>query len=277
MADFRVLSIDIAQENAANLFAESLKNTGFAVLRNHGIPSDEIETMYAGWARWFNGSEKEAFAVKPGQSNGYFGYKSENAKGAAHKDLKEFFHVYQDKPIPQSVEEVTRSFNQKLINIGAMLLKWLDEVTAERVSFSEPLAQMIEGSKANLLRVLHYPPLPKDIAPGEMRAAAHGDINLITLLVAGSEPGLQAQDRNGDWHDIPTEAGYIAVNAGDMLEQASKGYFPSTPHRVMNPTDHENRARYSMPLFIHPRPEVRLDHQTAGAFLDERLKEIGLK
>ncbi|MDB4190157.1 isopenicillin N synthase family oxygenase, partial [Amylibacter sp.] len=109
------------------------------------------------------------------------------------------------------------------------------------------------------------------------RAAAHEDINLITLLVTGTEPGLQAKDVNGNWHDVPCKPGYITVNSGDMLAMASKGHYPSTPHRVVNPPMQENRSRYSMPLFVHPRPDVLLDKMTAEEFLNERLKEIGLK
>ncbi|MEM7291398.1 MAG: 2OG-Fe(II) oxygenase family protein, partial [Pseudomonadota bacterium] len=128
------------------------------------------------------------------------------------------------------------------------------------------------------LRVLHYPPLDEKVEPGEIRAAAHEDINLITLLVTGSEPGLQAKDAQGNWHDVPCNAGYITINSGDMLSKASRGYYPSTPHRVVNPPNQENRSRYSLPLFVHPRPEVQLDeNQTAGEYLDERLREIGLK
>ncbi|MEO1561960.1 MAG: 2OG-Fe(II) oxygenase family protein [Pseudomonadota bacterium] len=277
MADFEVLSVSLKDADAPQKFAKSLRETGFAVLKDHDIASEEIDGMYAAWSDWFEKDEKFDYAFKPGESDGYFGYKSENAKGAAHKDLKEFFHVYQNKPVPASIEKTTRDFQAKMIATGAMLLRWLDENTPDEITFSEPLEKMIGGSESNLLRVLHYPPLPDDVTPGATRAAAHGDINLITLLVAGSEPGLQAQDTNGDWHDVPTEAGYIAVNAGDMLERASKGHYPSTVHRVVNPPAQENRSRYSLPLFVHPRPEVVLDHQTAGEFLDERLREIGLK
>jgi isopenicillin N synthase-like dioxygenase len=164
-----------------------------------------------------------------------------------------------------------------MVDMGAMLLDWLDQATPDDVKsqLTMPFKDMVKDSESNLLRVLHYPPLPDEVQPGEVRAAAHGDINLITLLVTGSEPGLQAQDVNGDWHDIPCGTGYINVNAGDMLERASRNHYPSTIHRVVNPPAQENKSRYSLPLFMHPRPEVQLDHQTAGEFLEERLREIG--
>jgi isopenicillin N synthase-like dioxygenase len=237
----------------------------------------EISAMYDVWQPYFADESKVNDATEMGDPSGYFGYKSENAKGAEQKDLKEFYHVYQKNNLPGGVSDVTKNFHTKMVGMGTMLLDWLDQVTPEDVKsqLKMPFKDMVKDSESNLLRVLHYPPLPDDVQPGEVRAAAHGDINLITLLVTGSEPGLQAQDINGDWHDIPCGTGYINVNAGDMLERASRNYYPSTIHRVVNPPAQENKSRYSLPLFMHPRPEVQLDHQTAGEFLEERLREIG--
>lgn len=280
MSDFNVLAISYSDPNAGQLFAKSLHETGFAILKDHPVKPEQISAMYDTWSEYFGEDDRFSHAVKPGEVHGYYGFKSENAKGSAHKDLKEFFHVYQDRQVPEPVEAETRTFQKEMIAIGAELLGWLQNNTPNdiRDSLSEPLPAMIEGSNDNLLRVLHYPPIPEDVQPGEERAAAHEDINLITLLVTGSEPGLQARDAGGNWHDVPCNAGYITINSGDMLAKATKGYYPSTPHRVINPPNQENRSRYSMPLFIHPRPEVQLDDtQTAGEYLDERLREIGLK
>ena len=280
MTDFNVLAISATDPEAPAKFVKSLHETGFAILKDHPIKADEIDAMYATWQGFFASDEKHEYATNPQIMHGYFGFKSENAKGAAHKDLKEFYHVYQDKPVPKSVESNTRTFQENLIAIGHTLLSWLDAESPDDVKakFSEPLTAMIEDSKQNLLRILHYPPLDDNVEPGEVRAAAHEDINLITLLVTGSEPGLQARDNDGNWHDVPCQSGYITINSGDMLAKASRGYYPSTPHRVINPPDQENRSRYSMPLFVHPRPEVQLDEkQTASQYLDERLREIGLK
>ncbi|MCH1535284.1 MAG: isopenicillin N synthase family oxygenase [Amylibacter sp.] len=277
MAEFEILAIGLDEVDAPAKFAKSFRETGFAIIKDHNISSDEIDRMYGVWTDFFASDEGPNFAVKPGESAGYFGYKSENAKGSANKDLKEFFHAYQNKTLPNITEKETREFQQKLIKMGSTLLGWLDQESEGHVSFSEPLENMINGSDMNLLRIIHYPPLPDNVEPGEVRAAAHEDINLITLLVTGTEPGLQAKDVNGNWHDVPCKPGYITVNSGDMLSMASKGHYPSTPHRVVNPPKQENRSRYSMPLFVHPRPDVLLDKLTAGEFLDERLKEIGLK
>ena len=277
MSDFEILAIGLNEPDAPARFAKSLRETGFAILKDHGLDAAEIDQMYKVWEDFFAGGTGHDYAVKPNESAGYFGYKSENAKGAVNKDLKEFFHIYQNKEVPPSTEAQSRLFQEKLIGIGSTLLQWLDDETPSDVSFSEPLKNMIEGSESNLLRVIHYPPLPDDVEPGEVRAAAHEDINLITLLVTGTEPGLQAKDVDGNWHDVPCTPGYITVNSGDMLSMASKGHYPSTPHRVINPPAQENRSRYSMPLFVHPRPDVVLDKMTASEFLDERLREIGLK
>lgn len=280
MADFNVLAISYNDPDAGKLFSKSLHETGFAILKDHPVDSTSIDNMYSTWANYFTDDARFNDAVKAGEAHGYYGFKSENAKGKTQKDLKEFFHAYENRPVPASVETETRNFQRKMISIGHELLAWLDEHAPQNVKskLSEPLPKMVEGSKDNLLRVLHYPPLADDIEPGEERAAAHEDINLITLLVTGSEPGLQAKDSAGNWHDVPCNAGYITINSGDMLSKASGGYYPSTPHRVINPPRQENRSRYSMPLFVHPRPEVRLDdRQTAGEYLDERLREIGLK
>lgn len=277
MAEFEILAIGLDEVDAPAKFTKSFRETGFAIIKDHNISSDEIDRMYGVWTDFFASDEGPNFAVKPGESAGYFGYKSENAKGSANKDLKEFFHAYQNKTLPNITEKETRDFQEKLIKMGSTLLGWLDQESEGHVSFSEPLENMINGSDMNLLRIIHYPPLPDNVEPGEVRAAAHEDINLITLLVTGTEPGLQAKDVNGNWHDVPCKPGYITVNSGDMLSMASKGHYPSTPHRVVNPPKQENRSRYSMPLFVHPRPDVLLDKLTAGEFLDERLKEIGLK
>ena len=280
MSNFNVLAIDQNAPDAPSRFVTSLHETGFAVLHGHQIGADEISSMYGVWADFFSDDQRFSHANQPGTMHGYYGFKSENAKDSKFKDLKEFYHVYQDCPVPESTASQTRQFHSKLLDIGTQLLGWLDSESPEhvRAHLSEPLTGMVENSQQNLLRILHYPPLADDVEPGEVRAAAHEDINLITLLVTGTEPGLQACDTQGNWHNVPCEPGMITINAGDMLAKATQGYYPSTSHRVINPPRQENRSRYSMPLFVHPRPEVRLDEkQTAGEYLDERLREIGLK
>ena len=111
-----------------------------------------------------------------------------------------------------------------------------------------------------------------------LRAAAHGDINLITVLLSGSEPGLEVLNMNKEWVSVDSDEGWLVINSGDMLNKCSDNYYPSTIHRVVNPKGSNNKSRYSMPLFLHARDEVVLsDKYTSKSYLEERLKEIGLK
>ena len=140
------------------------------------------------------------------------------------------------------------------------------------------MKDMIKGSQNNLLRVLHYPSLKGDEDTNALRAAPHGDINLITILLTGSEPGLQIMNMNKKWVDVDSDNGWLVINSGDMLNKCSNNYYPSTIHRVINPKGTNNKSRYSMPLFLHARDEVLLsDKYTAKSYLDKRLKSLGLK
>ncbi|MBK0400269.1 isopenicillin N synthase family oxygenase [Limibaculum sp. M0105] len=277
---FTIRTVSYTDPAAPAAFARSLRETGFAVLTDHPITPDRIEATYAAWGRFFGSDSKFDYKVNPERQDGYFPFKSENAKDSRVKDLKEFYHVYPDGRVPPELEALTRGLYDDLATIGHTLLGWIQDNTPDdvRARFSEPLPRMLEGSRQNLLRILHYPPLTEAPEPGAVRAAAHGDINLITLLVAGSEPGLEARDTAGNWHAVPCDPGMMAINAGDMLEMASGGHYPSTEHRVINPPAARNVARFSMPMFCHPRPEVVLKPgTTADDFLTQRLREIGLK
>ena len=140
------------------------------------------------------------------------------------------------------------------------------------------LKDMIKESHNNLLRILHYPPIKDDEDKNALRAAPHGDINLITILLAGSEPGLQVMNMDKKWIDVDSNNGWLVINSGDMLNKCSDNYYPSTIHRVINPKNRKNVSRYSMPLFLHARDEVVLsDKYTAKSYLDKRLNELGLK
>ena len=277
---FSIQTVSYTDPAAPAAFVRSLRETGFAVLTDHPISRERIAETYRAWGAFFGSAEKHDFTVNPERQDGYFPFRSENAKDSPVKDLKEFYHVYPDGRVPDALEAETRSFYADLVDIGATLLDWIQAEAPRDVTatLSEPLPAMLAGSKQNLLRILHYPPQETAPEPGATRAAAHGDINLITVLVAGSEPGLEAQDTDGTWHAVPCDPGMIAINAGDMLEMATGGYFPSTIHRVVNPPTAQNVARFSMPMFLHPRPEVVLKAgTTADDFLNERLREIGLK
>ena len=268
-------------ETAPREFTRSLRQTGFSVLTDHPIDMSLIETVYSEWAAFFGSNKKDKYLFDPTKQDGYFPFMTENAKGQSIKDLKEFFHIYSWGRYPEELSNNTKNLYDQLIELTSTLLGWIQEHTPEDVRslFSIPLPEMIVDSKTNLLRIIHYPPLNGNEQDGAIRGAAHEDINLITLLVAGTQPGLQVKDTYGNWHDVSCDPGCLAINTGDMLQEASKGYFPSTTHQVINPGNNiENESRFSMPLFLHPRDEVVLsDSYTARSYLDERLQEIGLK
>jgi isopenicillin N synthase-like dioxygenase len=137
---------------------------------------------------------------------------------------------------------------------------------------------MVENNDKTLLRILHYPPLEGDEELGAIRAGAHEDINLLTVLPAANEPGLQVKTKEGDWLDVPCDFGNLIINIGDMLQEASGGYYPSTTHRVINPEGSDKtKSRISLPLFLHPKPDVVLsERHTANSYLMERLRELGV-
>ena len=275
-----VLTVDYRAPDAAIQFAKSLHETGFAVLRNHPIQHALINEVFADWEKFFKGETKHRYTYDPKLQSGYFPFRTENAKDHKQKDLKEFYHLYVWDKLPEGVNERTWSMFHGMSNLAAELLKWIEDESPVdiRNQFSMPLPQMIEGSKEVLLRPIHYPPLTGGEEEGAIRAAAHEDINLITLLPAASAPGLEVKDKNGNWVGISCDPGQLAINAGDMLQMASLGYYKSTTHRVVNPRGPESKLpRYSMPLFLHPRADVKLSqNHTARSYLEERLREIGL-
>jgi len=277
-----VQSVDYCSPDAARYFTASLRETGFAVLRNHPLPEALIRDIYADWAAFFASGDKDAYRFDPTRQDGWFPADiSETAKGHTVRDLKEFFHVYTWGRIPPALREGALRYHREATRLAAQLLAWIEQELPEttRQQLSEPLSRMIEGSEASLLRVLHYPPLAGNEPAGALRAAAHEDINLITLLPAASAPGLQVMARSGDWLDVPVDPGALVINVGDMLQEATGGWLPSTSHRVVNPGAADaNASRLSLPLFLHPRAEVVLSSRyTAQRYLDERLRELGVK
>ena len=135
----------------------------------------------------------------------------------------------------------------------------------------------MDGSEHTLLRILHYPPLTGAEDANAIRAAAHEDINLLTVLPAANEPGLQVFSNEGEWLDVSCDFNTLIINTGDMLKELSQDYFPSTTHRVVNPEGIDrSKSRISLPLFLQPRKEVVLsDRYTADSYLQERLEELG--
>ncbi|WP_064791557.1 isopenicillin N synthase family dioxygenase [Shewanella woodyi] len=274
-------TIDYLAPNSAEEFVKSLRETGFGVLSNHPIDKALVEAIYIEWQAFFNTEEKREYLFKPETQDGFFPAEiSETAKGHSVKDIKEYYHVYPWGRIPDSLRENILAYYNKANELAQELLGWIESYAPAEVKakFSISLPQMIENSQKTLLRVLHYPPMSGDEEMGAIRAAAHEDINLITVLPAANEPGLQVQVKDGSWLDVPSDFGNIIINIGDMLQEASGGYYPSTSHRVINPEGADkSKSRVSLPLFLHPNPEVVLsDKYTADSYLMERLRELGV-
>ena len=274
-------TIDYRAEDSAKRFVESLRETGFGVLSNHPIDKALVDTIYEEWQAFFNSDEKQNYLFKPETHDGFFPADvSETAKGHTVKDIKEYYHVYPWGRIPDSLRENILRYYQEANALAEELLGWVEAHTPAEVAvnYSIALPKMIENSHKTLLRILHYPPMSGDEELGAIRAAAHEDINLLTVLPAANEPGLQVKAKSGEWLDVPSDFGNLIINIGDMLQEASGGYFPSTTHRVVNPEGADKtRSRISLPLFLHPKPEVVLSERyTADSYLMERLRELGV-
>ncbi|MBO9491136.1 isopenicillin N synthase family oxygenase [Endozoicomonas sp. G2_1] len=278
----QVQVVDYTAEDAPQKFVQSLRETGFGVLVNHPIQQALVESIYKNWYEFFSTEEKNDFAFDPEKQDGYFAPEiSETAKGHSKKDIKEYYHVYPWGRIPAQLNDEILSYYKLASDLAAELLDWVEKHSPADVAehYSEALSNMIKDTPNTLLRVLHYPPLTGDEEPGAIRAAAHEDINLLTILPAANEPGLQVQGKDGEWMDVPADFGNLIINIGDMLQEASNGYFPSTSHRVINPTGKgSDKSRISLPLFLHPRSEVKLsERHTQESYLLERLRELGVK
>ncbi len=297
----------------ASVFSRAIgscfRETGFALVKDHGIDRDLIARGWELTRQLFalGESEKQRYSIpSQGRARGYTPFGRETAKGAAAPDLKEFWHIGRDMPpghrlagrsMPENVwpdqpaefrEVFTRLFAE-FDRAGAVILSRI------AVDLGLPAdwfaAATTEGN--SVLRLLHYPPVAAAQA-GAIRAGAHEDINLITLLLGAEEAGLELLTRRGEWIPVSPPGGALAVNIGDMLQRLSNHLLPSTTHRVRNPrAARAGLSRYAMPFFLHLpsdyrlvtlpgcAPESRTDHYsptiTADEFLQERLKEIGLR
>lgn len=276
-----LVAIDYQADNAAELFTQSLRETGFGVLKNHPIKQSLVESIYKNWKTFFDSDKKNDFMYNKDTQDGFFPASvSEVAKGFKKKDIKEYFHFYPWGVCPQELREEAQTYYDEANTLARELLSWVEEYSPENVAanYRQSLSSMIEDSQQTLLRVLHYPPLSGDEEPDAIRAAAHEDINLLTILPAANEPGLQVKGKDGSWLDVPCDFGSLIVNIGDMLQEASGHYYPSTTHRVVNPEgSDQTKARISLPLFLHPKPEVVLSERyTADSYLKERLRELGV-
>ena len=279
-----IAKIDYHSPQAGQQLVESFKNTGFAVIYNHPIPHQLFDVVKADWEVFFaNEALKQSLMFNRNDypQDGYF--PTESAKGEVACDLKEFFHAYRQGPRCEAVSANTWKLFEASFAMGKTVMQWLQDCTPESVKqhFSVPLMDMMDPIDQTLLRILHYPPQQNTDQAGAIRAAAHEDINLITILPASDEPGLEAQDIEGNWHTVPTDPGMVIVNSGEMLDVASRGYYQATTHRVRNPSaERMQHSRYSFPLFVHAKSDVIIDTENARTqkeLLIKRFEELGLR
>ncbi len=287
------------------VLGESLVGTGFVKVDGHKVTKARVDAAYEDIRAFFALPEatKRAYLVPgTGGARGFTAFGSEHAKDNPVGDLKEFWHIGQDNPpggkfegdfMPNLWPAEVPTFKANLLGLFTDLetcAGTLLEAIALYLGLPQHhLADMIVGGNS-ILRLIHYPALKERYIEGGVRAAAHEDINLITLLPAATGSGLELLDRDGKWHAVDGLEGEIVADAGDMLSRHVNAKIPSTTHRVVNP-DSPEAVRYSMPFFCHPRPEVLLDCPpellepgerrrfepiTAHDFLMQRLREIGL-
>ena len=238
-----------------------------------------VRKIYRAWNEFFDGSEKYKFEVDSVHQDGYISTQNaESAKGFSEKDYKEYFHYYPWGKCPEELRHDIQDYYQQAQAFSITLLHWVDEYSPiqAKQNFSQSLPSMIDNSTSSLLRILRYPAVKK--GQQVIRAAPHEDINLLTLLPASDGPGLQILDRDGHWIDTDNQPNQVLINTGDMLQELSRGYYPSTTHKVATPDNEaDSGTRMSLPLFLHPKPEVVLSERyTAKSYLDERLREMGV-
>lgn len=285
---------------------KALSEVGFFALTNHGLDEQLIKQAYQISEEFFlqdSSIKKKYENLELKGQRGYTSFGREHAKDSKAPDLKEFWHVGQelaaDDPLnkeypaniwPQEVPEFKSTMLEiftKLENCALILL----EACAQYIGEPKELIRDMAVKGNSILRLIHYPPIPEDAHPQSVRAAAHEDINLITLLIEATSSGLELLDRQGRWLPVVTPKGCIIVDSGDMLQNLSNGFYKSTTHRVVNPDNSRDR-RFSMPFFVHARSEVDLSplpscisrtggeqvypNITAGEYLHKRLVEIGL-
>lgn len=281
---------------------------GFAGIRHHGIAQTQIEAAYATFQAFFalpESVKRQYHVPGGGGARGYTPFGVETAKGSKYFDLKEFWHIgreiaegspYREFMPPNLWPSEVSQFQ----SVGYGLYQALDALGSQVLSslaLHIGLPEQYFADKTNIgnsiLRPIHYPPITTDDVPN-VRAGAHEDINLITLLVGASAEGLEVLSHQGEWVPFTADADTIVVNIGDMLQRLTNHVYPSTTHRVVNPPGAKARLpRYSTPFFLHPNPDFVIDVLpscitpdnpsrypqaiTAEGYLQERLREIKLK
>ena len=306
--DFLSGNIEKKQQFVKQL-GEAYNNIGFVAVKNHGLSDEISDQLYKSVKSFFDlpDETKQKYIVPDiGGQRGYTAKGKEHAKGRNVGDLKEFYHIgqqlndetlerlgYPKNVFPSEVaefREYTTIAYETLLDAGIQMLRAIAlYLGLDELYFDDKVKH---GN--SILRPIHYYPIPnpKEVPEGAVRAAAHGDINLITLLMGASADGLQVLRKDGKWISVTALPGQIVVNVGDMLERLTNKKLKSTTHRVVNPPKElMHTSRYSIPFFMHPVSEMDLtclpsciddnypklfEDITAGEFLTQRLREIGL-
>lgn len=298
---------DAEKKAEVDKIGQAFHQVGFVGVINHGIPQELVDAFYKASKEFFSlpVAVKRSYEVAglAGQ-RGYTSFGKEHAKQSTVADLKEFFqigqyvnaddplkHEYPDNVYVKEVEgfyDLSKKLYKSFEKSGGHLLRAI----AIHLDLSEDYFEEKIEKGNSILRTIHYPPITEE-PRSAIRAEQHEDINLITLLVGASAGGLQLLNAEGEWLDIVPGENEIVINVGDMLQRLTNNYLKSTTHRVVNPQREEwHVPRLSIPFFLHPKSEMKLDGLescvsddrplaykpiTAGEYLDERLREIGLK
>lgn len=302
-----VLSLNQNADAFARDIGESFQTFGFAMVRDHGIDANLIRKGWELTEAFFAlpEAEKRSYFIEGlAGARGYTPFRTEIAKGATAHDLKEFWHVGRDlnadHPLalsmaanvwptrPEGFRETFQQLYAAFDAVGAVILSRIAVWLGLPSDWFNPA--IAHGN--SVLRLLHYPPV-QDAADGAIRAGAHEDINLITLLLGAEEAGLELLSKEGNWIEVSPPEGALVINIGDMLQRLTNHVLPSTTHRVRNPVGpRAERSRYSMPFFLHlqndfairtlpqcvtpENPDRYPQSITADEYLQERLREIGL-
>ncbi len=296
---------DRDRQRFVNQLGHALETNGFFAVTNHGVDPALIQSAYQVAQQFFElptATKRQYELPALNGQRGFTSFGKEHAKDHSAPDLKEFWHTGRELPAshPLAASYATNLQVTEVPQFHPVIAQLYAQLEACAIALlqacalylEEPetlLAEMVQDGDT-ILRIIHYPPIPPDIDPASLRAAPHEDINLITLLCEATADGLELLQRDGSWLPIRSLPGQIIVDSGDMLQQLTNGLLKSTTHRVVNPGNERDR-RFSMPFFVHPRQEVdltplpnciaktgtqRFPSITAGAYLMQRLREIGL-
>lgn len=298
---------DVGSDAFARAIGDAYGRYGFVIVTDHGIPQPLIDRFLELYRRFFAlpTAAKQAYRIPGGGgARGYTPFGIETAKGATHHDLKEFWHVGRELPAGHPHRKYMRDniWVHELPGFRECSLEMFEAFDATGRSLLRAIARSLslpddffedkveQGN--SVLRVIHYPPVPPQ-PTASVRAGAHEDINVITLLLGADEPGLQVLTRQGEWLAVNPAPGAMVVNVGDMLQRLTNGVLRSTTHRVVNPArERASHARFSMPYFLHFNPDFVIDALPscvgpdrprqwppimAEDYLHERLLEIKLK